>query len=59
MKEVGGKPLLLQMVGEEVYCVSNKCPHLNLSMQGKTALLSATVSDGAHGPATGTCVPAC
>mmetsp|Transcript_21035 Transcript_21035/g.68073 ORF Transcript_21035/g.68073 Transcript_21035/m.68073 type:complete len:162 (+) Transcript_21035:2570-3055(+) len=43
--EVGDKPVLVQMVGEEVYAVSNKCSHLGLSMQGKTALLSAEVSD--------------
>jgi len=40
------QPLLIQLVGEEVFAVSNKCSHLNLSMQGKTALLSATISDG-------------
>ncbi len=36
--------ILVQLVGDNVYAVSNKCPHLGLSMQGKTALLSAKVT---------------
>jgi nitrite reductase/ring-hydroxylating ferredoxin subunit len=36
--------VLLQDVAGTVYAVSNKCSHLNLSLQGKTALLSATVT---------------
>ncbi len=39
--EVNGKKVLLQYFMDEVYCVSNACPHLGISMQGKTALLSA------------------
>ena len=39
--EVNGKKVLLQYFMDELYCVSNKCPHLGISMQGKTALLSA------------------
>ncbi len=39
--------VLLQEFANEVYAVSNKCPHLGLSLQGKTPLLSATVDDGA------------
>ena len=39
--------VLLQEFANDVYAVSNKCPHLGLSLQGKTPLLSATVSDGA------------
>jgi len=38
---VNGKKVLLQYFMDELYCVSNKCPHLGISMQGKTALLSA------------------
>lgn len=30
---------------DDVYAVANKCPHLGLSMQGKTPLLSAEVRD--------------
>jgi nitrite reductase/ring-hydroxylating ferredoxin subunit len=42
---------------DDLYAVSNKCPHLGLSMQGKTALLSADLRDDgcivcpAHGSA--------
>jgi nitrite reductase/ring-hydroxylating ferredoxin subunit len=36
--------VLLQDVAGTVYAVSNKCSHLNLSLQGKTALLSATIT---------------
>ena len=48
--------ILLQEFAGDVYAVSNKCPHLGLSMQGKTPLLSATVANGnvtcpAHGSA--------
>jgi nitrite reductase/ring-hydroxylating ferredoxin subunit len=39
-----GKVLLQEFMGD-VYAVSNKCPHLGLSMQGKTELLSAKVND--------------
>ena len=38
--------VLLQEFANDVYAVSNKCPHLGLSLQGKTPLLSATVDDG-------------
>ena len=41
-----GKVLIQEFAGD-VYAVSNKCPHLGLSLQGKTPLLSATVEDGA------------
>ena len=41
----GVGPVLLQEFMGDVYAVSNKCPHLGLSMQGKTPLLSATVGD--------------
>ena len=52
----GVGPLLIQEFAGDVFAMSNKCPHLGLSMQGKTALLSATVEDGkvtcnAHGSA--------
>ena len=40
-----GKKILIQEFMGDVYAVSNKCPHLNLSMQGKTALLSAKLTD--------------
>ena len=40
-----GKKILIQDFMGDVYAVSNKCPHLNLSMQGKTALLSAKMTD--------------
>ncbi|MDA9098855.1 Rieske (2Fe-2S) protein [bacterium] len=55
--ELGGGKILIQEFMEELYAVSNKCPHLGLSMQGKTALLSADMRpDGcivcpAHGSA--------
>ena len=38
---MNGKKVLLQYFMDELYCVSNACPHLGISMQGKTALLSA------------------
>jgi hypothetical protein len=43
-----------------VYAVSNKCPHLGLSLQGKTPLLSAKVTtEGAsHCIVCPACVPA-
>jgi nitrite reductase/ring-hydroxylating ferredoxin subunit len=43
--EVNGKKVLLQYFMDELYCVSNKCPHLGISMQGKTALLSAGLEE--------------
>jgi nitrite reductase/ring-hydroxylating ferredoxin subunit len=44
---INGTKVLLQYFMDELYCVSNKCPHLGISMQGKTALLSAEIkSDG-------------
>ena len=30
---------------DDIYAVANKCPHLGLSMQGKTPLLSAEMRD--------------
>ena len=52
--EVNGKKILLQYFMDELYCVSNKCPHLGISMQGKTALLSAGLEepkrDGSKAP---------
>ena len=39
--ELGGGKILIQEFMNDLYAVSNKCPHLGLSMQGKTALLSA------------------
>ena len=39
----GVGPVLLQEFMGDVYAVSNACPHMGLSMQGKTPLLSATV----------------
>jgi nitrite reductase/ring-hydroxylating ferredoxin subunit len=41
-----GKVLIQEFMGD-VYAVSNKCPHLGLSLQGKTPLLSAKVNDDA------------
>ena len=38
--------MLIQEVAGTVYAVSNKCSHLGLSMQGKTALLSAKLDCG-------------
>ena len=46
--------VLVQQVGDDVFCVSNKCSHLGLSMQGKTALLSAKV-DCSSGPCAIVC----
>jgi len=43
--EVNGKKVLLQYFMDELYCVSNKCPHLGISMQGETALLSAGLEE--------------
>lgn len=43
--ELGGGKILIQEFMDDVYAVSNKCPHLGLSMQGKTALLSAEMRD--------------
>ena len=37
-----GAVLLQEFMGD-VYAVSNACPHMGLSMQGKTPLLSAEV----------------
>lgn len=42
--ESAGKVLVQESDGE-VYAVSNKCPHLGLPLQGRTALLSAEVKD--------------
>ncbi len=39
----GVGPVLLQEFMGDVYAVSNACPHMGLSMQGKTPLLSAKV----------------
>ena len=36
--ELGGGKILIQEFMNDLYAVSNKCPHLGLSMQGKTAL---------------------
>ena len=47
--EVNGKKVLLQYFMDEVYCVSNACPHLGISMQGKTALLSAGLVESKEG----------
>lgn len=55
--ELGGGKILIQEFMDDLYAVSNKCPHLGLSMQGKTALLSADLRDDgcivcpAHGSA--------
>ena len=55
--ELGGGKILIQEFMNDLYAVSNKCPHLGLSMQGKTALLSADLRDDgcivcpAHGSA--------
>jgi len=55
--ELGGGKILIQEFMDDLYAVSNKCPHLGLSMQGKTALLSADMRDDgcivcpAHGSA--------
>ena len=43
--ELGGGKILIQSFMGDVYAVSNRCPHLGLSMQGKTALLSAEMRD--------------
>ena len=40
-----GAVLLQEFMGD-VYAVSNACPHMGLSMQGKTPLLSAKVGGG-------------
>ena len=46
-----GAVLLQEFMGD-VYAVSNACPHMGLSMQGKTPLLSAKVGGNAR-----SCVP--
>lgn len=43
--ELNGGKIVIQEFMDDVYAVSNKCPHLGLSMQGKTALLSAEMRD--------------
>jgi nitrite reductase/ring-hydroxylating ferredoxin subunit len=52
--ELAGKKLLVAKDGDTVYCSSNKCSHLGISLQGKTPLLQAEVKNGcvtcsAHG----------
>ncbi len=49
-----GAVLLQEFMGD-VYAVSNACPHMGLSMQGKTPLLSAKVGGKARSrvPRTG------
>jgi len=49
-----GAVLLQEFMGD-VYAVSNACPHMGLSMQGKTPLLSAKVGGNARSrvPRTG------
>ncbi|KAG2425626.1 hypothetical protein HYH02_014998 [Chlamydomonas schloesseri] len=54
--EVGGQKVLLLDVNGEISAVSNKCSHLGLPIQGKTALFTAEVKDKcvicpAHGTA--------
>ncbi|GBF90316.1 rieske ferredoxin [Raphidocelis subcapitata] len=54
--ELGGQRVLIVDDGGSVYAVSNKCSHLGLPLQGKTALFTATIAQGcvvcpAHGTA--------
>jgi|TARA_B110000967_G_scaffold35331_1_gene34311 nitrite reductase/ring-hydroxylating ferredoxin subunit len=55
--DIGGGKILIQEFMGDLYAVSNKCPHLGLSMQGRTKLLSADMRDDgclvcpAHGSA--------
>ena len=56
--ELGGSKILVAKEGDAVYASSNKCSHLGISLQGKTALLDAKVSGGcvtcsAHGTVFG------
>eukprot|EP01024_Parvocaulis_polyphysoides_P070446 TRINITY_DN868_c1_g1_i2.p2 TRINITY_DN868_c1_g1~~TRINITY_DN868_c1_g1_i2.p2 ORF type:complete len:166 (-),score=26.34 TRINITY_DN868_c1_g1_i2:555-1052(-) len=54
---VSGNQILVQEFAGDIYAVSNRCTHLNLPLQGRTALLSAEVTDDgcvvcpAHGTA--------
>eukprot|EP01025_Chloroclados_australasicus_P011563 TRINITY_DN15055_c0_g1_i2.p2 TRINITY_DN15055_c0_g1~~TRINITY_DN15055_c0_g1_i2.p2 ORF type:complete len:176 (-),score=16.58 TRINITY_DN15055_c0_g1_i2:426-884(-) len=54
---VEGSQILIQEFAGDIYAVSNRCTHLNLPLQGRTALLKAEVTeDGcvvcpAHGTA--------
>ncbi|KAK9839308.1 hypothetical protein WJX81_006893 [Elliptochloris bilobata] len=41
--DVGGKKVLVAEAEGQVYAVSNKCTHLNISLVGKTPLLQGKV----------------
>ncbi|KIZ07600.1 hypothetical protein MNEG_0347 [Monoraphidium neglectum] len=43
--ELGGQRVLIVEDAGEVFAVSNKCSHLGLPLQGKTALFTATIKD--------------
>eukprot|EP01023_Acetabularia_acetabulum_P013898 TRINITY_DN1678_c0_g1_i2.p2 TRINITY_DN1678_c0_g1~~TRINITY_DN1678_c0_g1_i2.p2 ORF type:complete len:152 (-),score=34.32 TRINITY_DN1678_c0_g1_i2:175-630(-) len=43
--KVDGNQILVQEFAGDIYAVSNRCTHLNLPLQGRTALLSAQVTD--------------
>jgi len=54
--EVDGKRVLLAVVDDQVYAVSNKCSHLGLPLVGKTKMMQGQVKDKcivcpAHGTA--------
>jgi len=42
--EFAGKLLIQDFMGD-IFAISNKCPHLGISMQGKTPVLSAEMKD--------------
>ena len=53
--EVDGKRVLLAVVDDQVYAVSNKCSHLGLPLVGKTKMMQGQVKDKCTvGPAHGT-----
>ncbi|WPT16530.1 hypothetical protein PSENEW3_00004538 [Picochlorum sp. SENEW3] len=54
--QVDSQKVLLTVVDDAVYAVSNKCTHLNLPLVGKTAMMQGEIRDGcivcpAHGTA--------
>lgn len=54
--EVDGQKILLALVEDEVFAVSNKCSHLGLPLVGKTAMFQGEIKDRcvvcpAHGTA--------
>lgn len=54
--QVDSQKVLLTVVDDTVYAVSNKCSHLGLPLVGKTAMMQGEIRDGcivcpAHGTA--------